>query len=38
MILDKEHLTEKGLMKIKTIKKEINIKNSNNNKTGKIKP
>lgn len=37
MILNKEHLTEKGLNDIRIIKKNININNSMSNKTGRIK-
>jgi len=38
MVLNKEHLVQEGLVKIRAIAKRINIKNSLNGKTGSAKP
>lgn len=38
MVLNKEHLVQEGLVKIRAIAKIINIKNSLNGKTGSAKP
>jgi hypothetical protein len=38
MVLNKEHLLEKGLTSIRELSKNININNSLNRKTGSAKP
>jgi hypothetical protein len=38
MVLNKEHLTEEGLKKVREIKQTININNAQNSKTGSAKP
>lgn len=38
MVLNKEHLTDKGLQKVREIKRTINITNAQNSKTGSAKP
>jgi adenine-specific DNA methylase len=38
MVLNKEHLTDKGLEKVQEIKRTINITNAQNSKTGSAKP
>lgn len=38
MVLNKEHLTEEGITKVREIKRTINITNAQNSKTGSAKP